>query len=84
MGCRTHGVRAYMLRESGKCTLLHFARTELELDEIHGVLRGVWRVLTAGGLAGSATSDQLRSRSQLAKVQSPGVDIRTTQVETKI
>ena len=33
-------MRAYMLRESGKCTLLHFARTELELDEIHGVLRG--------------------------------------------
>lgn len=44
-------MRAYMLRESGKCTLLYFARTELELDEIHGVLRGVWRVLTAGGLA---------------------------------
>ena len=44
-------MRVYMLRESGKCTLLHFARTELELDVKHGVRHGVERVLTAGDLA---------------------------------
>ena len=50
----------------------------MELDEIHGLLQGVWRVVIAGGHLGVAMSEQLRSRSLMAKVQSP-VDIRTTQ-----